>query len=160
MKGVSIKVLVAVVLAVALIVGTVYALTQLGQVKLGYKIAGPPSMSPNEVVLDVGTIPSGASGVKDFGEVAKLDLPAEYEVTFSLDLESVKSFSMFNVIIKIYDERGVQVASLSISNDPQACEASVKLPAGTYSLYLEVEYQAQYVSEEVTGTVIIYVSYS
>jgi len=159
-RGSAVKVWAAVLLAAALTVGVVYAAMQVGWVKLGYKVAGPPSLSPSEVALDLGTIPSGASGVRDFGEVAKLDLPAEYELKFSLDLESVKSFEKLTVTVEIYDEGGTQVALLTLSDDPQACEASVELQAGTYSLHLEVEYQAQYVSEEVTGTVVIYVSYS
>jgi len=160
MKGTAVKVWVAVSLLAALTVGVVYAVTQVGWVKLGYKVAGPPSMSPSEVALDLGTIPSGASGVMDFGKVAELDLPTEYELKFSLDLESVEVFEELTVTIEIYDEGGSQVALLTLSNDPQACEASVELQAGTYTLHLKVEYQAQYVSEEVTGKVVIYVSYS
>ena len=160
MKGTAVKVWVAVSLLAALTVGVVYAVTQVGWVKLGYKVAGPPSMSPSEVALDLGTIPSGASGVMDFGKVAELDLPTEYELKFSLDLESVEVFEELTVTIEIYDEGGSQVALLTLSNDPQTCEASVELQAGTYTLHLKVEYQAQHVSEEVTGKVIIYVSYS
>ncbi len=160
MKGAAVKVWAAILLVAALTVGVVYAATQVGWVKLGYKVAGPPSMSPGEVALDLGTIPSGASGVRDFGKVAELDLPAEYELKFSLDLESVEGFEKLTVTVEIYDEGGSQVALLTLSNDPQACEASVELQAGTYTLHLKVEYQAQYVSEEVTGKVIIYVSYS
>jgi len=159
-RGATVRVLAAILLAAALTVGVVYAVTQVGWVKLGYKVAGPPSMSPSEVALDLGTIPSGASGVMDFGKVAELDLPAEYELKFSLDLESVEGFEKLTVTVEIYDEGGSQVALLTLSNDPQTCEASVELQAGTYTLHLKVEYQAQYVSEEVMGEVIIYVSYS
>jgi len=156
------------VLAAALIAGViismtsiVYALTQIGFINVGYKItptAQPPIMTPSSVSLDLGTIPSGSSGTKDFGKVATLNLPAGYEITFALDRDSASDFPTFDVTIEIF-EGGTRVATVYLQNDLLYYEKSVNLAAGTYDIYISVEYQAVSVTADTSGTVTINISY-
>jgi len=137
----------------------VYALTQIGFINVGYKItptAQPPTMTPSSVSLDLGTIPSGSSGAKDFGKVATLNLPAGYEITFTLDRDSASDFPTFDVTIEIY-EGGTRVATVYLHLYDY--ERSVNLAAGTYDIYISVEYQAVSVTADTSGTVTINISY-
>jgi len=157
------KVLVAALIAGAImsVMGIVYALTHIGFINVGYKItptAQPPTMTPSTVSLDLGTIPSGSSGTKDFGKVATLNLPAGYEITFTLDLDSASNFPTFDVTIEIYKE-GTRVDTVYLKNDPIFYEDSANLAAGTYDIYISVEYQATSVTTDTSGTVTINISY-
>ncbi len=148
-------------ITITAITGIIYALTTIGVVEFGYKItpsAQPPTMIPSTVNLDLGDIPSGSSGTKDFGKVATLNLPLGYEINFTLDRNSAIHFPTFDVTINIYKEGVFQGFLLLKNNDIFYC-GSIILDAGTYDVYMSVKYTAASVASETTGTIIINVSY-
>ena len=149
-------------LAISMI-GVVSALIQIGSINVGYKItpiAQPPTITPSTVSLNLGDIPSGSSGEKDFGKVATLYLPYSCEITFALDRESASDFSKFEVTIKIF-KKGEEFPTTSVylSNTYWDYESSKEIDAGTYDIYISVKYKATWVATETTGTVTITISY-
>ena len=148
-------------LAISMI-GVVSALIQIGSINVGYKITPiqPPTMTPSTVSLNLGDIPSGSSGEKDFGKVATLYLPSACKVTFTLDRESASDFSKFEVTIKIF-KKGEELPTTSVylSNTYWDYESSKEIDAGTYDIYISVKYKATSVATETTGTVTITISY-
>ena len=151
-------------LIVSSIVAVLAASVIFGVVDIGYRItptgSEAPSMDPNPLNLDLGTIPSGSSGIKDFEKVATLNLPVGYEITFTLDLATTGDFSTFDVNINIYEPE-VAMASLYLylQNIEYWNSDSGILDAGTYDVHVKITYTADSVSEETTGTVKIDVSF-
>ena len=117
-------------------------------------------MTPDPLSLDLGTIPSGSSGDVDFGKVATLDLPAGYEVTFTLDLTTTADFGTFNVAVDIY-EHGAVIPTywIYLQNNEFWNSESQILSAGSYDVQVSISYTATSVAVETTGTVKVDVSY-
>jgi hypothetical protein len=115
-------------------------------------------MTSSTVSLNLGEIPSGSSGEKDFGKVATLYLPYSCKITFTLDRESASDFLTFEVTIEIYKE-GKYVDELFIYKSYWFNEDSIELEAGTYDIYVSVKYEAVSVTTDTVGTVTITVSY-
>ena len=152
--------LIAIIVGVAIVTASVI----IGTTRIGYIITptppAAPTFSPNPLSLDLGTLPSGSSGTIDFGKKATLDLPAGYEITFTLDLTTTGDFTTFGVDITIY-ETGSSYASYWIylyDYEPFNYDSEI-ISSGTYDVQIEVEYTAMSVTYETTGTVDIDVSY-
>jgi len=140
------------------IIGSVVTATIIfSQFKIGYEIqpaTESPTLSPNPVMLDLGTIPSGSTGSKDFGNTSRLSLPAGYEITFELDTTTTDDFSSFTVHIYIYEGgtttyKGGVYLSKSFSSDYYT------LDAGDYDLHVEIDYTAKSVTSTTSGEVAI-----
>lgn len=148
-------VVIAAAAAASVIIGTTY---------VGYKItpsaAEAPAMTPETLNLDLGSIPSGSSENKDFGKAAALNLPAGYEITFTLNLATAGDFTTFDVDIIIY-KTGETVASywLYLYNNELFYYDSRIMDAGAYDVQVKVTYTAVSVSTETTGNVEINISY-
>ena len=154
-------IIVSVVAVVIVAIGVVYALAEIGFINISYRIVPttqPPTMNPSSVSLDLGEIPSGSFGTKDFGKVATLNLPANYEITFILDTETVKDFVRFTVYIKIYEGTDL-IHTVTLYDYEPWNEESVELEAGTYDIYVSVEYEASSVTGEKTGAVLVTIYY-
>lgn len=151
-------------LVVVLTIAVVVAAVIIGTIDIGYKItptpAESPTMTPNPLNLDLGTIPSGSSDDVDFGKVATLDLPAGYEITFTLDLTTTTDFSTFDVDIVIY-VAGEPYASywIYLYNNELFNSDSRIIDAGSYDVQVSITYTANSVAVETTGTVKVDVSY-
>jgi len=144
-------------LIAAFIVGTVSALTLIGKIQFGYKITPSeqtgPTLNPNTISLNLGTIPAKSSGQITFQNVATLSLPYSYEVNFTLNLNTVNDFSTFEVAVYLY-KQGETYPSYSfwlhklyMKSDSQVVEA------GNYSVWVKVTYTAMETTVEKTGTV-------
>ena len=122
------------------VVGIVFAAVNFGCIEISYEVTPAveaPSLSPNPIVLDLGSIPSGSTGSRDFGVVSVLSLPAGYEITFSLDTSCAEDFESLAVHIYLYENsKYVDYAYLTLSfpND------SIMLNAGDYDLSVKIEY--------------------
>ena len=145
---------IAAVAVASAIIGTIY---------IGYRITPTveaPTMTPGTLNLDLGTIPSGSTGTKDFGKVATLDLPAGYEITFTLDTATVPDFITFSVSVYLYKPGETYwtyyfyFSKIEFSNYD-----SEIVDTGTYDVRVEISYTAMSVTVETTGTVKIEVSY-
>jgi|GEM_PF-2064698 len=148
-------------LTILMIVGVAVALVLIGKVEIGYRILPGPTFSPDVVSLDLGAIPSGSSGTKDFGSVATLQLAADYEITFELDLNTTQDFEVFNVTIELF-KSGEDSASyvFNLINTDTGFRESKVVSAGTYDVYIKVTYTVKEVTAEKSGTVKIYVYYN
>ena len=163
-RGRDIPVVLLVVLTVCSGIGVTAALVSMGVIQVGYKItptaAEAPTMTPSSLSLDLGSIPSGSSGIQEFSDVATLTLPAGYEITFTLDLPSADDFTTFDVDVYLYEPGQIMWAHwFNFWKSDYFNAASQIVDAGTYDVTVEVEYTAVSVTSETTGTVTIDVSY-
>jgi hypothetical protein len=158
----TVKLLVVILVCLFVVGGIVYALTSIGFIKIGYKITPSstqaPTMTPNPINLDLGTIPSGSSGTKDFGKVGTLSLPVGYQITFTLDTSSASDFAAFSVYIYLYPSGSsyYTYSFLLTKSYPSDYET---VSAGNYDIQVKVDYMAVSVTSDRTGTVSISVSY-
>lgn len=151
-------------LAVSLAVAAFAASTIIGVVDIGYWIAptfeDAPTMTPSTLSLDLGTIPSGSSDIVDFGKVATLDLPAGYEITYTLDLTTIEDFSDFDVTIAIFEAGEPYASHWFYLYDSEFLNSDSEIiPAGSYDVLVKITYTADSVTAETTGTVKIDVSF-
>ena len=152
-------------LLAAVSVAAVFAASVLfGVVDIGYKITptGPeaPTMNPNPLSLELGSIPSGSSGTIEFTNVATLDLPVGYEITFTLDTTTASDFDTFDVDVYLYKSGETYYSYwFWFFESPYANYDSEIVDAGTYDVTVEIEYTAVSVTSETTGTVKIDVSF-
>ena len=163
-RGRDIPVVLLVIVIVCSGIGVTAALMSIGVIQVGYKItptgAEAPTMTPGTLSLDLGSIPSGSSGIKEFSKVATLDLPVAYEITFTLDTTTVSNFNTFDVAVDLYDaSTGYWEYSFYFYGTKLWNYDSEIVEAGTYDLTVKVEYTAVSVTSETTGTVLIDVSY-
>lgn len=126
-----------------------------GEVRVGYEVAPPPSMEPPVVELDLGRLPSGSSGSKDFGTVATLTVPARYAVGFELEAPA-EDFEELAVGIELCGERGCHRLVLTLASP----SGSVVLDEGTYGLAVEVSYVARSVTSAREGAVVVRCAWS
>lgn len=150
------KTVLAVLTLMILIIGTVYALKIFGQIMMSYRImpaAEAPSLKPNPIELDLGTIPSGSTGLRDFEKVGTLTSPAGYKITFELNTTTAEDFEVLEVTIRFYKE-GVYVGYVGLSLEFPS--DSITLDSGIYDLHIEVKYTAKSLTSERTGTIIVY----
>jgi hypothetical protein len=158
----TVKLLVVILVCLFVVIGVIYALTSIGIIKIGYKITPSstqaPTMTPNPINLDLGTIPSGSSGPKDFGKVGTLSLPVSYEITFTLDTSSASDFAYFTVYIYLYPS-GSSYYSYSFLLTKSYPSDYETVSAGNYDIQVKIDYQAVSVTSDKTGTVNISVSY-
>jgi len=158
----TVKLLVVILVCLFVVGGIVYALTSIGFIRIGYKITPSstqaPKMTPNPINLDLGTIPSGSSGTKDFGKVGTLSLPVGYQITFTLDTSSASDFAAFSVYIYLYPSGSsyYTYSFLLTKSYPSDYET---VSAGNYDIQVKVDYMAVSVTSDRTGTVSISVSY-
>ena len=150
-------------LLIAIIITTtvVSALVIFGTMQIGYTItAETPALTPSTVNLDLGSIPSGSSGTKDFTKVATLSLPVSYEITFTLDLATTEHFSIFTVCITLWKSGETSYsAQILLYNDPSYPNTDSRtLDAGTYEVDVNIVYTAKSVTTT-TGNVKIDISY-
>ena len=151
-------------LIVSSIVAVLAASVIFGVVDIGYKITptGPeaPSMDPNPLNLDLGTIPSGSSGTPEFSKVATLTVPVTYEITFTLDTATASDFTTFDVHVYLYKpgETYWTYSFYFIRSDIFYYDSEI-VDAGTYDVTVEIGYTAVTVASETTGTVKIDVSF-
>lgn len=160
MKFVS-KVVLALI-TVSMITGTVIALEMFSQFKISYVIqpaTETPTLTPNPVTLDLGNIPSGSIGEKDFGNTATISLPFKYEVTFELD--DLNDFEEFTVWIHIYEAGTTTYVGVVYLFRPSyvGYTDTETLDAGDYDLHVEIDYTAKPVTTETSGEVTINVSW-
>ena len=151
----SSRLLLVAFIVVAAVIGMALAAANFGRIEVSYQIAPAaeaPTLNPNPIVLDLGTIPSGSTGSKDFGKVGSLSLPACYKITFSLDTSSAEDFESLKVYIYIY--RGGSFID-SVSLDFAFPNGYATLDAGDYDLYVKIEYTAKSVTSARSGTIII-----
>ena len=164
-KKISMKLIVALIIGLIATVGVVIALVSIGTVNIGYVISPStgqtPTLTPSVINLDLGTIPSGSSGSKDFGKVATLYLPVAYEITVTLENE-FDAFDGMNVHVYLY-EQGSSTWSYSFyvwMSNYGGNTASQIVDAGTYDVYVTIDqYTAKSVTSEISGTVQITISY-
>jgi len=158
----TVKLLVVILVCLFVVGGIVYALTSIGFIKIGYKITPSstqaPTMTPNPINLDLGTIPSGSSGTKDFGKVGTLSLPVGYQITFTLDTSSASDFAAFSVYIYLYPS-GSSYYTYSFLLTKSYPSDYRTVSAGNYDIQVKVDYMAVSVTSDRTGTVSISVSY-
>jgi hypothetical protein len=159
-RTIPVWLLIAIIVAAAVASASVIIAT----IQIGYKITpsggSAATMTPSTLNLDLGTIPSGSSGTKDFGKVATLNLPVGYEINFTLDRASAVNFPTFDANIVIY-KSGDTTASYwtYLYNNDLFFYSYTILPAGSYDIHISVDYTAVPVTTETTGTVKIGVSY-
>lgn len=151
-------------LIVSSIVAVLAASVIFGVVDIGYKITptGPeaPTMTPNQLNLDMGSIPSGSSGIKEFPNVATLTLQVDYEITVTLDLATTGDFTTLDVRVRLYKPgEEFWTYSFLVWNSPYGNEISQIVETGTYDVTVKVDYTAVSVTSETTGTVKIDVSF-
>ena len=148
-------------LVVSAISGTVLALQMFGQINISYVIqptSQSPTLTPNPIQLDLGTINSGATGTKDFGYVGEMTLPDNYEVTFELDSTSIQDFTDFTVKIEVREySTGEYVTTLYLYDWYPS--DSYTFNEGVYNLYITVDYTAESVTSTTSGTINISVSF-
>jgi hypothetical protein len=159
-RTISVWLLIAIVVAAVVASASVIIAT----IQIGYKITpsggSAPTMTPSTLNLNLGTIPSGSSGTKDFGKVATLNLPVGYEITFTFDLSTTEDFSTFDVHIYIYKTgETMYTYYLYLFKSDIFNRASVVMDAGTYDVQVKITYTAASATAEKTGNVKINVSY-
>ena len=146
-------------LLVAVSIAAVFAASVMfGAIDIGYKItptgAEAPSMDPNPLNLDLGTIPSGSSGTPEFSKVATLTVPVSYEITFTLDTATAADFATFDVYVYLYRPgETVWAYYFYFENSDYWNYDSEIVDAGTYDVTVEIGYTADTVTSETTGTV-------
>ena len=149
-------------LVVSMISGIVLALEMFGQINISYVILSPnesASLSPNPIQLDLGTIYSGATGIKDFGYVGEMTLPATYHVTFELDSATIQDFTYFKVSIEFRDNSTNEyVTTLRLDNSSPS--DGYTFSKGTYKLHITVNYIAKSITSTTSGTINISMSAS
>lgn len=151
-------------LIVSLIISVFAASVIFGVVDIGYRITLPgadvPTLTPGVISLNLGDIPSGSFGSKDFDNVATLEMPAGYEITFTLDLATVGDFDSFDVYVYLYRPgETIYAYSFMFWKSEYYNYDSRTVSEGTYDVYVEVAYTAVTVTSETTGTVKIDVSF-
>jgi len=152
-------------IAVAAAISIAAASAIFGSIEIGYRItpsgANAPAMTPSTLNLDLGAVPSGSSGTKDFGKVATLSLPVGYEVTFTLDLASQGDFPN-NTYVKIifYKAGETNVYDwIYLNNFAPHNTGSKILEAGSYDVAVILTYSVKSVTVETPGAIKIYLSY-
>jgi len=152
-------------IAIVATVSIVAASAIFGSIEIGYRItpsgANAPTMTPSTLNLDLGAVPSGSSGTKDFGKVATLSLPVGYDVTFTLDLASQGDFPN-NTYVKIifYNAGETNVYDWVYLNNFAPHNTSSKiLEAGSYDVAVILTYSVKSVTVETPGSIKIYVSF-
>ena len=150
--------------AILVIAAVVAASVIFAAVHIGYRITPgvtePPSMTPNPLNLDLGDIPSGSSGSREFIDAAVLDLTVSYEITFTLDLTTVGDFDTFTVSIYLYVQgETVYTYFFYLENIEYWNYSSKIVDTGTYDVRVEISYTAVSVTSETTGSVKVDVSY-
>jgi hypothetical protein len=148
-------------IAVSTIASVVVALVMFGQYKISYLIqpaAEAPTLTPNPVPLDLGTIASGSTGEKDFGNTATLSLPAGYEITFELDTTTIGDFDDFDVTIRVYEAGTTNYVTTLYLYDWLPTDSHT-FGTGDYDLYVKVDYTAKSVTTSTSGTVVITLSW-
>ena len=161
-RDVSVKLLAA--LIVCSLIGVTAALASIGTIQIGYTItptaADAPTMTSNPLSLDLGSIPSGSSGTKEFSKVADLTLPAGYEITFTLDMDSASDFSTFDVYVYLYESGETYFShSFLLLKTTYWNSDSEVVSTGTYDVTVKITYTAETVTTTSSGTVTIDVSY-
>jgi len=161
---VSIKLLIVLAVCLFLVTGAVVAFTSIGVINIQYTItpqSQAPTLTPSTINLDLGSIPSGSSGSKNFGKVATLDLPVSYEINVTLENE-FDAFQGMNVHVYLY-ETGATTWSYSfyVWMSTLGCNSESQIvDAGTYDVYVTVDqYSAKSVTSEITGTIQIDISF-
>ena len=161
-RDVSVKLLAA--LIVCSLIGVTAALVSIGTIDVSYIItpttSQAASLDPNPLSLDLGSIPSGSTGSKDFGKVATLSLSDGYEITFTLDTTTVTDFTSFSVYVYLH-ELGTTSYSYTFyfTESPYWNSDTWTVAAGDYDVEVEISYTAGSVTSETAGTVTIDVSY-
>ena len=155
------KLLIILAAAVLAGLGIAYALTQIGIIQMPYTItpstSQAPSMNPSSVSLDLGDIPAKSAGTKEFQNVATLTLPYSYEITFTLDLNGLEGFSDISVRVYLYKPGSTYYSYSFLLMDSEYFNSESKIvDAGSYEVWVEVEYTAIETSSSVSGTVTIY----
>ena len=149
----------ALALTASLLIVAAAAAVKLGRLQVHYEVTPapqPPSLSPSVVQLDLGSIPSGSTGSRDFGEVGVLELPVETDVAFTLDTSTAKDFETLAIEVSLYMD-GARVATANLNLE--APSTTLHLDAGTYRLRVEVEYKAVSVAEARSGYITVEVSW-
>jgi len=153
--GVVLSRLLLISIVVIAVVGVVFAAVNFGRIEVSYEVTPAveaPTLSPNPIILDLGSIPSGSTGSKDFGVVGSLSLPAGYEITFSLDTSCAEDFESLAVYIYLYEDGSyVDYAYLTLSFP----DDSLTLNAGDYDLRVKIEYTAKSVTSARSGTIVV-----
>ena len=150
------KPILATLIAILLTAGAAYALKVFGRVNVAYEIVPPaesPELEPNPIELNLGTIPSGSTGLEGFGKIGRLTLPAGYKITFELNTATAQHSEKLEIVIELYKEGehiGCVLLTLSFPED------SIVLDPGTYDLEIEVRYAAKSVTSKKAGTIVIY----
>jgi len=155
------KLLIILAAAILAALGTTYALTQIGIIHIPYTITPSntqaPSMNPSSVTLDLGDIPAKSAGTKEFENVATLTLPNSYEINFTLDLNGLEGFSNIDVWVYLYEPGStVYKYSFYLMDSPYFNSYSQVVDAGSYEVWVKVEYTAIDTSSSVSGSVTIY----
>ena len=155
------KLLIILATAILAALGTAYALTQIGIIHIPYTITPStpeaPSMNPSSVSLDLGDIPAKSAGTKEFENVATLTLPYSYEINFTLDLNGLEGFSDIDVWVYLYEPGStVYKYSFYLMDSPYFNSCSQVVDAGSYEVWVKVQYTAIDTSSSVAGSVTIY----
>ena len=149
-------------LVVSAISGTVLALQMFGQINISYVIqptSQPPTLTPNPIQLDLGTINSGATGTKDLGYAGEMTLPDNYEVTFELDTATIEDFAELIVYIEVREySTGNSVTTICLGLGGSYSD-SYLFNEGVYNLYVSVYYTAKSVTSTTSGTINISISF-
>ena len=151
------------VIVLSIIVGTAIATATylVGEFKIGYRIEPITSeavtLNPNPISLDLGTLPSGSTGTIDFGNSCRLSLSAGYDIGFELDVTTISDFSSFQVWVRVYDAGTTHYNILYL--DSIMNPRWITLDAGDYDMHIEIEYDAEHVTEVKAGEIKISISY-
>jgi hypothetical protein len=164
-RDVSVKLLAVLIASLFLITGVVIALTSIGTINIGYQIILPteaPTLTPDTISLDLGSLYSGSSGNKDFGKVATLDVPEQCEITVTLE-NDFDAFQGMNVNVHLY-KSGETIWSYEfyiwMSNYGDNSKTKT-VDAGTYDVHVKIsQYQCEFLLTQKMGTVQIDISYS
>ena len=165
-KALSVKLMVAVILVCSLLLtGVVIALVSIGVIQIGYEITPvttevAPTFTPSPLSLDLGSILSGSSGTKEFSKVATLTLPSSWEITFTLDLDTVGDFSDITVHVYLYKPGETYYSySFYFYDTTYWNYDSSTVDAGTYDVTVTIDYTAETVTTATSGTAQIDISY-
>jgi len=148
-------------LVISAISGTVLALQMFGQINISYVIqptSQSPTLTPNPIQLDLGTINSGSTGTKDFGYVGEMSLPDGYQITFELDTSTIQDFTDFEVDIKVTKYPTDEYVTTIYLFDSYP-SSSYTFSEGVYNLYVKVYYTAKSVTSTTSGTINISISF-
>ena len=153
-----------VLILAAVLVSAAAATTIIAQYRITYEItppASPPTQSPSTVSLNLGSIPSGSAGTKEFEKFATLNLPVGYTITCMLTPTPAEDFDDFKVNIYFFRAGITEPAKgwIYLTATPGLNEDSTTLDAGKYDVTVKVTYTAKALTTTKTGEVKITVSY-